>query len=97
MTSIEKVDGGYGKGYIHAMTHWRKIVTSSPSLRNQRNMMVVLLAHAKVERFEDPEEADLRPLLAAAEQTCRSADFRMVRCRAFRHAEIRDQDGDRRF
>jgi len=21
--SIEKVDGGYGKGYVHAMTHWR--------------------------------------------------------------------------
>ena len=57
VSSIEKVDGGYGKGYVHAMTHWRKIVDHLAQLREQRNMMVVLLAHAKVERFEDPEEA----------------------------------------
>jgi hypothetical protein len=57
VTSIEKVDGGYGKGYIHAMTYWRQIVDRLDLLRNERNMMVVLLAHAKVERFEDPEEA----------------------------------------
>ena len=24
--SIEKADGGYGKGYVHALTHWRKII-----------------------------------------------------------------------
>ena len=57
VTSIEKVDGGYGKGYIHALTNWRQIVDTLALLRNERNMMVVLLAHSKVERFEDPEEA----------------------------------------
>jgi hypothetical protein len=57
VSSIEKVDGGYGKGYVHAMTHWRKVVDELALLRDQRNMMVVLVAHAKVERFEDPEEA----------------------------------------
>jgi hypothetical protein len=57
VSSIEKVDGGYAKGYVHAMTHWRKVVEQLAQLRDQRNMMVVLLAHAKVERFEDPEEA----------------------------------------
>ena len=57
VSSIEKVDGGYGKGYIHAMTYWRKVVDQLAQLREQRNMMVVLLAHAKVERFEDPEES----------------------------------------
>ena len=55
--SIEKVDGGYGKGYIHAMTHWRKVIDQLALLRDQRSMMVVLVAHTKVERFEDPEEA----------------------------------------
>ena len=24
--SIEKADGGYGKGYVHALGHWRKVV-----------------------------------------------------------------------
>jgi len=55
--SIEKADGGYGKGYVHALTHWRKIIAILQELRDKRNMMVILVAHAKVERFEDPENA----------------------------------------
>jgi len=53
--SIEKVDGGYGKGYMYALTHWLEVVDQLNSLRNDRGMVVLLIAHAKVERFEDPE------------------------------------------
>ncbi|MBQ6352719.1 MAG: ATP-binding protein [Lentisphaeria bacterium] len=55
--SIEKADGGYGKGYTHALTHWRKVVNLLQELRDKRGMVVILVAHAKVERFEDPENA----------------------------------------
>lgn len=55
--SIEKVDGGYGRGYTHALTHWRKVIALLEELRDKRGMMVILVAHAKVERFEDPENA----------------------------------------
>lgn len=55
-TSIEKVDGGYGKGYIYALSHWREIVERLTTLRDQRGMMILLIAHSKIERFEDPEE-----------------------------------------
>ena len=55
--SIEKADGGYGKGYVDALVHWRKVLSLLDDLRNKRGMMVILLAHAKVERFEDPENA----------------------------------------
>ena len=55
--SIEKADGGYGKGYVDALVQWRKVISLLDDLRNQRGMMVILLAHAKVERFEDPENA----------------------------------------
>jgi len=55
--NIEKADGGYGRGYVHALTHWRKIITLLQEIRDKRNMMVILVAHAKVERFEDPENA----------------------------------------
>jgi hypothetical protein len=55
VTSIERVDGGYGKGYIHALTPWRNVVNRLSALRDERGMMVMLLAHAKVEKFEDPE------------------------------------------
>ena len=55
--SIEKADGGYGRGYTHALTHWRKVISLLQELRDKRGMMVILVAHAKVERFEDPENA----------------------------------------
>ena len=52
---IEKADGGYGKGYTHALTYWRQFVNLLGEIRAKRKMAIVLLAHAKVERFEDPE------------------------------------------
>jgi len=55
VNSIEKVDGGYGKGYVHALSHWRKLLDALRTLHTERGMMVFLTAHAKVERFEDPE------------------------------------------
>jgi len=53
--SIEKVDGGYGKGYVHALTQWRQVIDALRYLREQKGMIVVLLAHAKIEKFADPE------------------------------------------
>lgn len=53
--TIEKVDGGYSKGYVHALGYWRRIIDRLMALRDDRDMMIMLLAHAKVEKFEDPE------------------------------------------
>ena len=53
--SIEKVDGGFGKGYVIALTYWRQVIDLLRTLRDQKGMIVVLLAHAKVENFSDPE------------------------------------------
>lgn len=55
--SIEKVDGGYSKGYTNALTYWREIIDRLNGLRNDRGMVIVLIAHSKVERFEDPESS----------------------------------------
>ena len=49
--------GGYAKGYIHALTHWRRLLGDLNTLRTQRGMCVILLAHARVEKFEDPESS----------------------------------------
>jgi len=54
---IEKADGGYGKGYTHALTYWRQLISLLNEIRAKRNMAVILIAHSKVERFEDPEHA----------------------------------------
>lgn len=53
--NIEKADGGYARGYTHALTPWREVVECLDHLRRERGMAVLLIAHAKVERFEDPE------------------------------------------
>jgi hypothetical protein len=57
VNSIEKVDGGYARGYTHALTFWREIIDYLNVLRNARGMVVLLIAHSKVERFEDPESS----------------------------------------
>ena len=56
-TSIEQVAGGYSKGYTLALSYWREIIEHLNALRNQRGMVVLLIAHSKVERFEDPESS----------------------------------------
>jgi len=55
--SIEKVDGGYGKGFGYAMPYWRQLVDRLVALHQDRSMAVILLAHAKVEKFDDPESS----------------------------------------
>jgi hypothetical protein len=55
--SIEQVAGGYSKGYTLALAFWREIIEHLNALRNQRGMVVLLIAHCKVERFEDPESS----------------------------------------
>lgn len=54
--SIEKVDGGYARGYMHALSLWREVLDYLNVLR-AAGMVIVLIAHSKVERFEDPESS----------------------------------------
>ena len=54
--SVESIeDIGYAKGYVFALTQWREFLEGLAALRNDRGMMVVLIAHARIERFENPE------------------------------------------
>jgi hypothetical protein len=48
-------DIGYGKGYLIALQHWREVLDGLTALRDERGMAVILIAHAKVERFDDPQ------------------------------------------
>jgi len=51
--SIEDI--GYAKGYVFALTQWREFLEGLTALRNDKGMIVVLIAHARIERFENPE------------------------------------------
>jgi hypothetical protein len=48
-------DFGYGKGYVYALAVWQELMEALDLLRLERGMNVVMIAHAKVERFDDPE------------------------------------------
>jgi hypothetical protein len=51
-TSIETP--GYGKGYVEADLVWQEFITAVTSLRRDKNMGVVLIAHSEIKRIEDP-------------------------------------------
>ncbi len=51
--SIEDIP--YGKGYVFALTQWREVLAGLDALRNERGMGVILIAHAQIEKFANPE------------------------------------------
>ena len=48
-------DIGYAKGYVFALTQWREVLAGLDALRTERGMQVVLIAHAAIEKFANPE------------------------------------------
>lgn len=52
--SIEKVNGGYGKGYVEALKYWRQIMDGLDALREHKNMASILIGHVTVKGFNDP-------------------------------------------
>ena len=52
VSSIDDI--GYGKGYMFAMEYWEKFLKGMTSLRDNKGMTVILLAHEKIKRFDDP-------------------------------------------
>jgi hypothetical protein len=53
VTTIEDVGGGYGKGYVAALTEWRKLGVAMDAVR-AKGVGVVLLAHSQVKLFQNP-------------------------------------------
>lgn len=52
--SIEKIGGGYGKGYVEALNVWREILDGLDALRNDKGLTVILISHVRVKTFNDP-------------------------------------------
>lgn len=52
--SIEKVGGGYGKGYTMSLSRWRMVTEWLDVLRSERNMASIIIGHVRVRRFDDP-------------------------------------------
>ena len=54
VTTIEKVGGGYGKGWTEAGEEWGRLLADLERLQRARRVNVIALAHAKVDTFRDP-------------------------------------------
>jgi DNA polymerase III delta prime subunit len=54
--SIE--DYGYGKGYINAVEEWRALCARLDRLRTVRQMSIVLVGHAQIRLFKNPQGED---------------------------------------
>lgn len=52
--SIEKVMGGYGKGFTASLDFWRQITEWLDMLRTEKQIASVIIGHVKVKRFDDP-------------------------------------------
>ena len=53
--SIEKAGGGYGKGYVEAANDFERLLAALDALRLEKGMVIIFIAHAKVEKFFDPD------------------------------------------
>lgn len=53
--SIEKVGGGYGKGYTEALGTWRNILDGLDALREHKNMSSIIIGHVKVKAVNNPD------------------------------------------
>lgn len=48
-------DVSFGKGYPAAVKYWSQIIGVLDLLRTRKRMGIVMLSHAKIERFDSPE------------------------------------------
>ncbi|HEV7299026.1 MAG TPA: ATP-binding protein [Tepidisphaeraceae bacterium] len=52
--SIERVGGGFGKGYVEALKLWQELMDGLDALREERGMATIIIGHVKVKVFNDP-------------------------------------------
>ena len=45
---------GYGRGFVEALSYWRRFFQAITALRDDKGMTVVMIAHSEVRRIEDP-------------------------------------------
>lgn len=52
--SIEKVGGGYAKGYTEALKYWRQLSGALDWLREKKQISSIIIGHIHIKRFDDP-------------------------------------------
>lgn len=96
--NIEAAYGGYGKGYVAANKIWMDLMARLTDLREKRKMNIVLIAHAQVKPFNDPQQNATYDRYQLKLNDKASALFReFVDCVFFANFEVyTKQDGKQR-
>lgn len=55
VSNIEKI--GFQKGYTYSLNYWRMLLDALDTLRRERGMAIILIAHTKIEKFQTPEDS----------------------------------------
>lgn len=55
VTTIEKVGGGFGKGFTASLGPWRELLQGLTYLRNEKNMGIIFIAHHEVKTVALPD------------------------------------------
>jgi hypothetical protein len=76
VASIEKVGGGFGKGYIEALSRWQTLMDGLDALREQKSMASIIIGHVKVSTFNDPERDSYNQYSLDLHEKARNALFR---------------------
>lgn len=49
-------DFGYGKGYVLALQQWSNLINALKTLREEKQMNVIAVAHSQIKPFNDPSQ-----------------------------------------
>lgn len=83
VSSIEKVGGGYGKGYTEALNYWREITDGLDALREHKNMASILIGHVTKRDEEDPVAGMYRTYDFDVHKKAQAMLFRWADCILF--------------
>jgi hypothetical protein len=92
--SIEKAAGGYGKGYVEAAEIMQSILVDHlDPIRIQRNMAILLIAHSRVEKVNDPTTSEYQRAVPDIHKGASSVVCEWVDVIGYAHIKIRiEQD-----
>ena len=85
-TSIESP--GYGKGYVKALSCWRRLTSAFDHLRDDRGMSVILVGHTRVKTVNDPRTQPFDAFTFDIHDRAASAIFRWADCILFASTKL---------
>jgi len=92
--SIEKVGGGFGKGYVEAVGLWREIMAGLDYLRDEKGMGSILIGHVVVRTFTDPLAESYDAYEVDIHKKAAAAIFRWSDCILFANNKVAVREDD---